>query len=87
MTQEAIKAKAELLRAYLVESDDRVIGEAIIPCSLHIFLAPSLTMLVSPDCFGSGAREIVLLPGSDPRLRRGPWFLSGGMFDNVMCRI
>jgi hypothetical protein len=44
-------------------------------------------MLVSPDCFGSGAREIALLPGSDPGLRRGPWFLSGGTFDNVMCRI
>lgn len=76
MAQEA--AKAELLWAQLAESDGHVVGKVLAPHSLLVALTPPLTLLVSPDSFGSRAREIMLPLGSDLELRRGSWFLFGG---------
>jgi hypothetical protein len=42
MAQEAAEAEAELLRAQLAESDGRVVGKALTPCSLSSSASPLL---------------------------------------------
>jgi hypothetical protein len=65
----------------------RVVGKVLAP---HYFLAaatPPLILLVSSDSFGSRAREITLLLGSDLGLHRGRGSSLVECLDNVSCRI